>query len=446
MTDGPEETVTAPRRPAPKKRSGAKKRKQTAFAVFGLLLAAAAVAFAGWTVNPGSGKAPKYVTQPVSRGTLVVAVSASGNMVVTDEEQVQPTVSGTVDDVNVKLGQRVKAGDTLYTISNDDLESSIARARSSYRNAEQNLERARISKLQAEQQLDQLESQTGTRTPSDEDIDIAQRQVTAAKKGVYAAEDSVEAAQAEWSAAKEDAAERTVKAPISGVVTALDLTANRTVGGSSSSGSSSSNSAASAMGSSSGSSGSSGSSSSSNGSVTISDMGSMVARVQVNEVDLPAVKVGQKASLTFDAIDGLTLTGKVTQVAITGASSSGVVTYDVDIETSTLDRRIKPNMSVSAAVTTKVRKDVLLAPNSAVKSDNNGSYVQVVGADGQAQRMDVAAGASNDSQTEITEGLSEGAAVVTSSLGGTGSGAGSGAGRSGLPFSGGPVGMIRGGR
>lgn len=449
MTDSPEETVTPPRRPTPRKRGGAKKRKQTVFAVLGLGLAVAAVAFAGWTVNPGSSKAPKYLTQAVSRGTLVVAVSASGNMIVTDEEQVQPNVSGTIDDVNVKLGQRVKAGDVLYTISNDDLESAISRARSSYRNAEQNLERAKISKLQAEQQLDQLESQEGTRAASDDDIDIAERQVTAAKKGVDAAESSLDAAAADLASAKEDADDRTVKAPMAGVITAFDVTANRTAGSSSGSSGSSAGNAAAAMGGSDSSSGSSGSSSS-NGSLTISDMGSMVARVQVNEVDLPNVKVGQKASLTFDAIDGLTLTGKVTQVAITGASSSGVVTYDVDIKTDSLDKRIKPNMSVSASITTKVRKDILLAPNAAVKSDSSGSYVQVVAGDGQAQRMDVTVGESNDSQTEITEGISEGAAVVMGSIGGSGNGSGAGssaAGKSGAPFGGPGMGvMMRGGR
>jgi multidrug efflux pump subunit AcrA (membrane-fusion protein) len=160
-------------------------------------------------------------------------------------------------------------------------------------------------------------------------------------------------------------------------------------------------------------------------------MSSLIARVQVNEVDLPSVKVGQKASLTFDAISGLQISGKVRKIAVAGTSSSGVVTYDVDIVPSNLDDRVKTNMSVSGAITTNVRADVLAVPNAAVKSDTNGSYVQVVGTDGTAQRVTVTPGAASDTMTEITDGLTVGQKVIVADLSATTSTSGSSSNRAG---------------
>jgi len=306
----------------------------------------------------------------------------------------------------------VKKGQILYTISNPDLTTAIINARGQRRQADQGVQRAKISLLQAQQARDSLDSRPANNPASDTDISIADKQIAAAETGVAAAEDSYSAADVSYQAAKDDAAKRTVRAPISGYVTTLSLEEGDSASGSSSGSNGSSSNAAAAAASSS----SSSSNSSSSGSLVISDFSSMLARVQVNEADLPNVKIGQKASLTFDAIDGLQLTGKVVQVALTGTNSQGVVTYDVDIKPTSLDKRVKPNMSVNAAITTAVKPNAVLVPNAAVKSDTTGSYVQVLGADGTPQRADVTAGASNDTYTEIVQGVTEGQSVVTVNL------------------------------
>jgi macrolide-specific efflux system membrane fusion protein len=445
---------------AVRRRHTKRKRTNLVLGAGVLVLALAAVGFAVWAARGSTQTASRYSTAQVTKDTVVVTVSASGNMVVDSEQSVSPKVSGTVDKLNVKLGQKVKAGDVLYTISNDGLDTAVVRARSSWKQAKQGLQRARISLAQAEQQLDALESQTGTRTATDEDIDIAERQVSAAKTGVSAAQDDVEAALAAYNAAKDDASARTVTAPMGGTITALTLAegdsssggssgSSSAASGGSSSGGSSSNGGSSSGTASSASNGSSssgsGTSNASSGSLVISDLSSLIARVQVNEVDLPSVKIGQKASLTFDAITDLTLSGKVTNVAISGTNSQGVVTYDVDIVPTSLDPRVKSNMSVSAVITTAVRPDVVAVPNAAVKSDTNGTYVQVLGADGTAQRVDVTAGAAGDSLTEIKEGLTVGQNVVTADLSSSTSTNGSGN-RTGGVAGGGAFRMMGGGR
>lgn len=154
-----------------------------------------------------------------------------------------------------------------------------------------------------------------------------------------------------------------------------------------------------------------------------------IANISLNEIDAAKIKVGQKVTLTFDAIPGLTITGKVTQVDLVGTVSQGVVTYNIEIDFDTEDNRVKPGMSVSAAIITDVKQDALLAPNSAVKSQGNNNYVEIfdqkftqaemsqgVASPTAPGRQSVEVGMSNDTSTEIISGLKEGDVIVTRTI------------------------------
>lgn len=150
----------------------------------------------------------------------------------------------------------------------------------------------------------------------------------------------------------------------------------------------------------------------------------LTANISLNEVDVASVKTDQKATLTFDAVSDLTLTGHVAEIDTIGTVSQGVVSYNVMIAFDTQDDRIKPGMSATAAIITKVKSDVLLVPNSAVKSNAAGNYVEIPvqpvngestgsSATGQSTRQQaVVAGLSDDNSTEIVSGLGEGDAIV----------------------------------
>jgi len=126
------------------------------------------------------------------------------------------------------------------------------------------------------------------------------------------------------------------------------------------------------------------------------------------------IKIGNKATLTFDAIDGLNISGQVAEIDALGTVTQGVVTYNIKIVFDAQDDRVKSGMSVNATIITDVKTDILLAPNAAVKTDTNGgSYVQTLDSASQPQNVNVQIGLSNDTNTEITSGLNEGDKVVT---------------------------------
>jgi HlyD family secretion protein len=155
-----------------------------------------------------------------------------------------------------------------------------------------------------------------------------------------------------------------------------------------------------------------------------------VATISLNEVDIAKIQLGQKATLTFDAVADLKITGKVAQIDSIGTVSQGVVNYNVKISFDTTDERIKPGMSVSAAIITNIKQDVLIAPNSAVKNQNGSAYVEMfdnalpaplAGVQGSPsatppRQQDVTVGISNDTSTEIISGIKEGDEIVTKTI------------------------------
>lgn len=151
------------------------------------------------------------------------------------------------------------------------------------------------------------------------------------------------------------------------------------------------------------------------------------ATISLNEVDVSNVAVGQKATLTFDAVSNLTIPGEVSEVDTIGTVSQGVVTYNVKILFGTQDARVKPGMSVTASVITAVKTDVLLVPNSAIKTRGDSSYIEQIAGQAATNAQEIASpvppkkkfvevGISNDSETEIISGLNEGELIVSRTI------------------------------
>jgi HlyD family secretion protein len=140
-----------------------------------------------------------------------------------------------------------------------------------------------------------------------------------------------------------------------------------------------------------------------------------IAVVSLNEVDAATVSIGQKATLAFDAIDNLIITGEVSEMDLIGTVSQGVVSYNVTIVFDTQDSRIKAGMSVSADIITNTDVDVLYVPNAAIKTQGGQTYVQVL-VNGAPVQKTVVTGLANDTDTEITSGLNEGDTVITETI------------------------------
>ena len=337
--------------------------------------------------HSSSGQA-QYVTAAAEKGTITSAVSGSGNVIVDQSSNIDPTITGTVANLAVAVGDKVKKGQILFTIDNDQLGVSVAQAQSSTASAQSSLDSAKSSKKAANASYVDTKK---SKTSSYADVLSARDKLDSSNTAIESAQQSLTSSIANLSYQKQQAAKRNVISPINGTVNAVNIKngddlsklasgSSRTVP------------------------------------IIIGDLGTLKAQVQINEVDIPNVSIGQKVTMTFSAIDGLTTSGKVEKMDSLGTLSSGVVTYNVTIDFDSLDPRIKPEMSVSANIITDVKQDAITVPNSAVKMQGGNSYVQVLNSGTAPVQTPVQTGVSNNTDTEITSGLNVGDKVVTQTI------------------------------
>jgi len=111
--------------------------------------------------------------------------------------------------------------------------------------------------------------------------------------------------------------------------------------------------------------------------VQIDKLDTLVLDVQISEIDIPFVKVGQPAELVFDAYFESTFAGEVTEISPVGKTVQGVVEYSVRIKILDADERIKPGMTAAVSIIFSEQKDALVVPNDAIVSIDGQDHVYV---------------------------------------------------------------------
>lgn len=148
----------------------------------------------------------------------------------------------------------------------------------------------------------------------------------------------------------------------------------------------------------------------------IYDMSLLKFEMNVDELDINQVKVGQSVKITADALDSKEYSGVITNVSVNGTTASGVTTYPITVEITEFDDALLPGMNIDAEIVVMEQKDVLSVPVSAV---NRGNKVFVKGnktdendsAPEGFKTVDVETGISSDDFIEIVSGLNEGDVV-----------------------------------
>lgn len=135
----------------------------------------------------------------------------------------------------------------------------------------------------------------------------------------------------------------------------------------------------------------------------IDDQSAIFVDLQVSEIDINNIQVGQTATLTFDAIPSKTYNGTVYAVGNIGTTSSGVVNFTVTVQLTDADASVKTGMTVAANIITSQIDNVLLVPSRAIRTANNRSTIYIMTAAG-LQPVLIQTGSSNDTQTQITAG------------------------------------------
>ncbi len=153
---------------------------------------------------------------------------------------------------------------------------------------------------------------------------------------------------------------------------------------------------------------------------TVADPGALVAQADVAQADVPSVKVGQTAQLSFDALSGTTETAAVkslpaqaeTSTSTAGAGNSTPVQYSVQLALTTLPPGAKAGMTGQAHIAVQSRTNTIVVPSAAVGGTTGNPTVQVV-VGGRAVTRPVQVGLVTNTETEVLAGVQAGDVIVT---------------------------------
>ncbi|WP_391203095.1 efflux RND transporter periplasmic adaptor subunit [Psychrobacillus sp. L4] len=141
---------------------------------------------------------------------------------------------------------------------------------------------------------------------------------------------------------------------------------------------------------------------------------SLQTTISVDELDITKVQVGQSVKITASAFEDETFEGKVTKVAEAGTPANGVSTFDVTVQI-TEPKSLKIGMSTEASITIESKEDALYVPVEAVYKSGDEKYVLVPATSNDStqstKKVTVETGISNDTFVEITSGLTIGESI-----------------------------------
>jgi HlyD family secretion protein len=144
----------------------------------------------------------------------------------------------------------------------------------------------------------------------------------------------------------------------------------------------------------------------------LDDLSSLYVDVEVSEVDINSVAVGQPATLTFDAILGREYHGEVVEVSQVGTVEQGVVNFKVTVELKDADPSVKPGMTAAVNIVVEEIQDVVLVPNRAVRLVDGERVVYLL-VDGQSVKKEIRLGSSSDTMSVVAVGdVQEGDVVI----------------------------------
>lgn len=371
-------------------RRARRRKKAIAAGVVGGVVLAAGIA---WAVLTSTSSQPAeeapLQTIPLMREEFSESVQATGTAQPLTSVVVTPEADGVIASVDVALDDAVAEGQVLLTIRNDELDRAVKQAELDLRT-----KRAENDAVQkAYNELYYAAREEGT----DEAWDAANAKLIELETSRL----NLEIAQDAYDDAVATAAGRTVKAPASGSVVALNAVTGASVGtgGTTSSGAEGGGSGP---------------------LVQIADLSQMTVKVQVNEVDISRIAVGQAARVTFSALPGTMLDAQVTRISTTATAdpyggSGGVVTYDVELLIPEPAPELKPGMTASVEILMQSVPDALTVPVSALMTDDGVSYYVYVMGDPETEaveRRDVTVPAQSDTTAVIEGDVSEGDLVV----------------------------------
>ena len=330
----------------------------------------------GIALTRGGGPEGTLTTVNVTRGDVVKTVVVDGNVAMSNKAYLSFGITGTVTEVLVEEGSNVTDGQVLARLDAPSLESSVEMAELQVEIAEGQVEAAGAQHEIALINWKAAVANTTLEKVYREQVNIAEANWETARVNLEIAELNLETAELNLEKAE-------ITAPFDGVVTDVTIAEGRDI--------------TTAM--------------LASPAITMISTGEMELSGFIDEIDVPMVRTGQAAIITFDALPDDEVTGEVVFVSLVSTVRAGVISYAATISLEDPVAGLRDGMSATAEVVIERRDDVLLIPNRAIRGTlENPKVVVLVGE--QQEEREITLGLTDGINTEVLSGLQEGEEVV----------------------------------
>ncbi|MFC1912608.1 efflux RND transporter periplasmic adaptor subunit [Chloroflexota bacterium] len=328
----------------------------------------------------------------VVRGDLLVNISGSGSIDISEEADLTFGLGGNIDRIYVEEDDEVAEADVLARLDTGALELALVEAKSALSLAIAAQAQAVATYELAKATLDSAEYDLYILTKrhvSYEQQRIAKLQISAAQLQLDASRLQLDATKLQLDAAEQAIPEiekqlqwAIITAPFDGTISSVDVDEGDTV-------------LATQM------------------IMQLIDLTSLKLDAEVDEIDVAVLEQGQRAIIEIDALPAVQLEGEVMSIALLPEVKSGVVLYKVKIGFNVSpDLGLRVGMSATADIVINERNNVLLVPYRAIRSDSQGNPIVEIIVGEQVEERAVVIGISDGFETEIIDGLAEGEVVL----------------------------------
>jgi len=296
-------------------------------------------------LSGGREKVVAVQVERVQRRDITQIVTGTGKIQPEVEVKISAEVSGEIVELPVKVGQKVKKGQLLVKIKPDFYVARKEAMEANLKSALAQLDIAKANLSKAESEFKRAEELYAKKLISDAEYEAARTAYTVAKAQYASTSSAVEQARASLKQAQEDLAKTVIYSPIDGIVTQLNAEVGERVVGTS-------QMAGTVI-------------------MVVADLSKMEARVDISEVDVVHVSIGDTAILSVDAFPERKFKGVVYEIS-NAAKTKGlgtqeeVVNFEVKIKILDKETALRPGMSVTADIETEKKYNVLAVPIQSV--------------------------------------------------------------------------------
>jgi len=329
--------------------------------------------------------------QEATRGRVATSVLSSGTVNYREIIKLRTEVTGRIEYLSVEEGDTVKAGDVLVVISPELFEADVAQQEALVKTREIAIERQKVFLAQLERKMKRQQELHHTGVLNTDLFENTERDVAMAKLDLLSREQDLKQTRATLSQSRDRLSKTSIKAPIDGIVTALNVKVGETVVAGTT------NIIGSSI-------------------MDVSDPSAVLAEVQVEEADILAVKLGQEAEITMASVPDGRFKGRVISIGTTARKDPNnrnlfLVKLLVD---KTTDQFSRLAISCRAEIFTDVVENAVNIPVEAVLQDDDNDdtdYVFVAEA-GTAKKKTIEKGIQTDTAVEVKSGITEGETVI----------------------------------